>query len=77
LAVAYEKQKAELISLADSNLTLFNKIDGINKKAQFWEDQVNKQEAEIHKLQRRKKNNTIWLGAGVLAGLITGVVISN
>ena len=77
LAVAYEAQKNTLISLTDTNIVLFNRIESINKKSEFWEEQIKDREEEIIKLQRRKKNNFIWLGAGAFAGLITGVIISN
>jgi hypothetical protein len=76
LAVAYQVQKKGLTDLASSNLILLNNIEAINAKSEFWSDQMKKKESEIAKLQRRKKSRYIWLGAGVLAGLVTGVVIS-
>lgn len=77
LTVAYEAQKKTLLTLANRNIYLFNSIEDINKKSEFWKTQIKKQEDEIVKLQKRKKNRLIWFGAGVFAGLVTGVVISN
>jgi len=61
----------------DRNVILFNKIEENNKKSEFWQSQIKKQEDEIVKLQKRKKDRLLWLGVGVFTGLVTGVVISN
>lgn len=72
LSVAYEAQKKDFDLLIKTNLSLFNNIESTNNKAELWQKQIKKQEDEITKLQKRKKNRILYIGGGFLAGLILG-----
>ena len=77
LQIAYEVQTVDLIDLADTNSKQLKSILELQAKSEFWQAQVDQQQKEILKLQRKKSNGLTWLGAGAVGGLILGVLISN
>ena len=76
LKEAYIIQSNDLINLTDSTTSQLKDIEKLQVKNEFWQQQVDLQQEEITKLQKKKSNSLTWLTSGAVGGLILGILIA-